>query len=65
MFSSFTGKHLILLRFLKLYSKSQRITVCLCVIVKMAKMKNEEAVAEKSVGAFSMEESRWTDAEKT
>lgn len=34
---------MILLRFLKLYSKSQRITVCLCVIVKMAKMKDEGA----------------------
>ena len=56
---------MILLRFLKLYSKSQRITVCLCVIVKMAKMKDEEAVAEKSVAAFSVEERRWTDAEKT
>lgn len=31
----------------------------------MAKMKDEEAVAEKSAAAFSVEERRWTDAKET
>ena len=53
------------LRFLKLYSKLQYITVSLCDIVKMAKAKDEEAVAGYSAAAFSVEERRWTDAEKT
>jgi hypothetical protein len=53
------------LRFRKLYSKLQYIPVSLCDNVKMAKAKDEEAVVEKSAAAFSVEERRWTDAEKT
>lgn len=49
----------------KLYSKFKYITVSLYDIVKMAKMKDEEAVAGDSAAAFSMQERRWTDAEKT
>ena len=40
-------------------------TVSLCDNVKMAKAKDEEAVVEESAAAFSVEERRWTDAEKT
>ena len=53
------------LRFRKLYSKLQYIPVSLCDIVKMAKVKDEEAAREKSCGGFFVEERRWTDAEKT
>ena len=52
-------------RFRKEYSKIHRITVAIYDIVKMAKMKSNRAVAEKSAAAFCMEERRWTDAEKT
>lgn len=52
-------------RFLKEYSKIQFDTVSLCDIVKMAKMKDGEAVVEKSAAAFSVEERRWTDAKET
>ena len=52
-------------RFRKLYSKLQYITVSLCDIVKMAKVKDEGAAREKSCGGFFVEERRWTDAEKT
>ena len=47
------------------YSKIKFDTVSLCDNVKMAKAKDEEAVVEKSAAAFSVEERRWTDAEKT
>ena len=53
------------LRFRKLYSKFKYIPVSLCDNVKMAKAKDEEAVVEESAAAFSVEEIRWTDAEKT
>ena len=53
------------LRFRKLYSKFKYIPVSLCDNVKMAKAKDEEAVVEESAAAFSVEERRWTDAEKT
>ena len=49
----------------KEYSKIKFDTVSLCDNVKMAKAKDEEAVAEGSAAAFSVEERRWTDAEKT
>ena len=49
----------------KEYSKIKFDTVSLCDIVKMAKVKDEEAVVEESAAAFSVEERRWTDAEKT
>ena len=52
-------------RFRKQYSKIKFDTVSLCDIVKMAKVKDEEAVVEESAAAFSVEERRWTDAEKT
>ena len=52
------------LRFRKLYSKFKYIPVSLCDNVKMAKAKDEEAVVEESAAAFSVEERRWTDAEK-
>ena len=52
-------------RFRKEYSKIKFDTVSLCDIVKMAKVKDEEAVAGKTAAAFSVEERRWTDAEKT
>ena len=52
-------------RFRKEYSKIKFDTVSLCDIVKMAKVKDEKAAAEKSVAAFSVDERRWTDAEKT
>lgn len=52
-------------RFRKEYSKIKFDTVSLCDIVKMAKTKDEEAVVEESAAAFSVEERRWTDAEKT
>ena len=52
-------------RFRKEYSKIKFDTVSLCDIVKMAKVKDEEAVAGYSAAAFSVEERRWTDAEKT
>ena len=52
-------------RFRKEYSKIKFDTVSLCDIVKMAKVKDEEAVVEESAAAFSVEERRWTDAEKT
>ena len=52
-------------RFRKEYSKIQFDTVSLCDIVKMAKVKNEEAAREKSCGGFFVEERRWTDAEET
>lgn len=55
MYSGSIGKRWILSRSLKHYSKIQRNTVRLCGIVKMAKVKDEEAVAEKSAAAFSME----------
>ena len=47
------------------YSKIKFDTVSLCDNVKMAKAKDEEAVVEESAAAFSVEERRWTDAEKT
>ena len=53
------------LRFRKHYSKFKYIPVNLCDNVKMAKAKDEEAVVEESAAAFSVEERRWTDAEKT
>ena len=53
------------LRFRKLYSKFKYIPVSLCDNVKMAKAKDEEVVVEESAAAFSVEERRWTDAEKT
>ena len=49
----------------KEYSKIKFDTVSLCDNVKMAKAKDEEAVVEESTAAFSVEERRWTDAEKT
>lgn len=49
----------------KEYSKIKFDTVSLCDNVKMAKAKDEEAVVEESAAAFSVEERRWTDAEKT
>ena len=52
-------------RFRKEYSKIKFDTVSLCDNVKMAKAKDEEAVVEESAAAFSVEERRWTDAEKT
>ena len=52
-------------RFRKEYSKIKFDTVSLCDNVKMAKAKDEEAVAGYSAAAFSVEERRWTDAEKT
>lgn len=52
-------------RFRKEYSKIKFDTVSLCDNVKMAKAKDEEAVARDSAAAFSMGERRWTDAEKT
>lgn len=52
-------------RFRKEYSKIKFDTVSLCDNVKMAKAKDEEAVAGDSAAAFSMGERRWTDAEKT
>ena len=52
-------------RFRKEYSKIKFDTVSLCDIIKMAKVKDEEAVAEKTAAAFSMGERRWTDAEET
>ena len=52
-------------RFRKEYSKIKFDTVSLCDIVKMAKVKDEEAVAGKTAAAFSVKERRWTDAEKT
>ena len=53
------------LRFRKLYSKFKYIPVSLCDNVKMAKAKDEEAVAGYSAAAFSVGERRWTDAEET
>ena len=47
------------------YSKIKFDTVSLCDIVKMAKVKDEEAVAGYSAAAFSVGERRWTDAEET
>ena len=41
-------------RFRKLYSKFKYITVSLCDIVKMAKVKDEEAVAGRTAAAFSV-----------
>lgn len=52
-------------RFRKEYSKIKFDTVSLYDNVKMAKAKDEEAVVEESAAAFSVEERRWTDAEKT
>ena len=52
-------------RFQKEYSKIKFDTVSLCDNVKLAKAKDEEAVAGDSAAAFSVEERRWTDAEKT
>ena len=52
-------------RFRKQYSKIKFDTVSLCDNVKMAKAKDEEAVVGDSAAAFSVEERRWTDAEKT
>ena len=52
-------------RFRKEYSKIKFDTVSLCDNVKMAKAKDEEAVARDSAASFSMGERRWTDAEKT
>lgn len=52
-------------RFRKEYSKIKFDTVNLYDNVKMAKAKDEEAVVEESAAAFSVEERRWTDAEKT
>lgn len=52
-------------RFRKEYSKIKFDTVSLYDNVKMVKAKDEEAVVEESAAAFSVEERRWTDAEKT
>ena len=52
-------------RFRKEYSKIKFDTVSLYDNVKMAKAKDEEAVVEESVAAFSVEERRWTDAKQT
>jgi hypothetical protein len=52
-------------RFRKEYSKIKFDTVSLCDNIKLAKVKDEEAVVEKSAAAFFVEERRWTDAEKT
>lgn len=52
-------------RFRKEYSKIQFDTVSPCDNVKMAKAKDEEAVAGKTAAAFFAEERRWTDAEET
>lgn len=52
-------------RFRKEYSKIKFDTVSLYDIVKMAKVKDEEAVAGYSAAAFSVEERRWADAEET
>ncbi len=52
-------------RFRKEYSKIKFDTVSLCDNVKLAKAKDEEVVAGDSAAAFSVEERRWTDAEKT
>ena len=52
-------------RFRKQYSKIKFDTVSLCDNVKVAKAKDERAVAGDSAAAFSVEERRWTDAEKT
>lgn len=41
-------------RFRKVYSKIHRITVHICDIVKMAKIKDGEATVEKSAVAFSI-----------
>ena len=53
------------LRFRKLYSKFKYIPVSLCDIVKMAKVKDEEAVAEEKPWRLFLWEGRWTDAEET
>ena len=45
MFIICTGRLWTRFRFRKLYSKFKYITVSLCDIVKMAKVKDEEAVA--------------------
>ncbi len=65
MYSVFTGMRWMKSRFRKEYSKIKFDTVSLYDNVKMAKAKDEEAVVEESVAAFSVEERRWTDAEKT
>ena len=52
-------------RFRKQYSKIKFDTVSLCDIVKMAKVKDEEAVAEEKPWRLFLWEGRWTDAEKT
>ena len=65
MYSAFTEMPWTKSRSRKEYSKIKFDTVSLCDNVKMAKAKDEEAVVEKSAAAFSVEERRWTDAEKT
>ena len=52
-------------RFRKQYSKIKFDTVSLCDIVKMAKVKDEEAVAEEKPWRLFLWEGRWTDAEET
>ena len=64
MYSVYTGMPLMKSRFRKQYSKIKFDTVSLCDIVKMAKVKDEEAVAEELQRLF-LWEGRWTDAEKT
>ena len=65
MYSGFTGMLWMKSRSRKEYSKIKFDTVSLCDNVKLAKAKDEEAVAGDSAAAFSVEERRWTDAEKT
>ena len=56
MYSGFTGMHWMKSRFRKEYSKIKFDTVSLCDNVKLAKAKDERAVAEQNtVAAFSME----------
>ena len=52
-------------RFRKEYSKIKFDTVSLCDNIKLAKVKDEEAVVEHSAAAIFVEERRWKDAEKT
>ena len=55
MYSGFIGKPLRKSKFLKQYSKIKFDTVSLCDNVKLAKAKDERAVAEQNtVAAFSM-----------
>ena len=52
-------------RFRKQYSKIKFDTVSLCDIVKMAKVKDEEAVAEEKPWRLFLWERRWNDAKET